>query len=92
MKLVVLAILVNNIIVATPTPIIPAIDASIKKIILQLLKAFNKLTSTNMSPEIIVIAITIIIIGETIPALTAASPKIKAPTIDSVLPLELGTL
>ena len=42
--------------------------------------------SEKLSPEIVVIATTIIIIGDTIPALTAASPSIKAPTIESVLP------
>ena len=37
-------------------------------------------------------AITIIIIGDTIPALTAASPRISAPTIDKELPAKAGTL
>ena len=39
------------------------------------------------SPAIEEIATTIIIIGETIPALTAASPKIKPPNIEIALPL-----
>ena len=42
--------------------------------------------------DIPVIATTIIKIGLTIPALTAASPKIKAPTIPMVGPIGEGTL
>ena len=45
-----------------------------------------------MSPDIIVIDITIIIIGDIIPADTPASPKISAPTIDKVLPAAFCTL
>ena len=41
--------------------------------------------------DIAVIAITIIIIGDTMPADTAASPNINAPTIDRADPLEFGT-
>ena len=37
-----------------------------------------------------VIATTITIIGDTIPALTAASPKTKAPSIESDVPLLVG--
>ena len=46
--------------------------------------------STNVSDDIEVIAITIIIIGDTIPADTAASPRINAPTIDSAELAKLG--
>ena len=38
--------------------------------------------STNVKADIDVMAMTMIIMGETIPALTAASPRIKAPTIE----------
>ena len=39
------------------------------------------------SPEMAEMAITIIIIGEIIPALTAASPKTKPPKIDTAVPI-----
>ena len=39
---------------------------------------------------IALIATTITLIGETIPADTAASPKTKAPSIEREVPLELG--
>ena len=42
--------------------------------------------------EIAVIATTITMIGETIPALTAASPKTRAPSIESDAPLAVGVL
>ena len=47
--------------------------------------------STNVSEEIDVIAITIIMIGDTIPADTAASPNIKAPTMDKAELAKLGS-
>ena len=46
--------------------------------------------STNIRDEIDVMATTIIIIGDTIPALTAASPKINAPTIEMADDAKLG--
>ena len=42
--------------------------------------------------DVSVIAITIIIIGDTIPAATAASPNIRAPTIDRELVVKFGSL
>ena len=41
----------------------------------------------NTSPEIAEIAITIIMMGEIIPALTAASPKTKPPRIETAVPI-----
>ena len=46
--------------------------------------------STNISEDIEVIAITIIIIGDTMPALTAASPSMRAPTIERADDAKLG--
>ena len=46
--------------------------------------------SVNIKDEMEVIAITIIIIGETIPALTAASPRIRAPTMEMAEEAKLG--
>ena len=46
----------------------------------------------NRRAEIEVIAITIIIIGDTIPAFTAASPNIRVPTIDRALDVNVGIL
>ena len=77
---------------AIPIPNIPEIDAKNKNINLQVLREFKIFISENINPDIIVIAITIIIIGDTIPALTAASPSINAPTIESVFPATFGTL
>ena len=37
-----------------------------------------------------VMAMTIIMIGDTIPAFTAASPRIKAPTFDNALVVKVG--
>ena len=51
--------------------------------ILQFLRAFPSSNDEKVNDEIDDIAITIIIIGETIPALTAASPNIKPPNIDT---------
>ena len=47
--------------------------------------------STNIRDDIDVMAITIIIIGDTIPAFTAASPRIKAPTIEMAEEAKLGS-
>ena len=49
--------------------------------------ALTSSIEVKVSPEIADIAITIIIIGDIIPALTAASPKIKPPNIEIALPL-----
>ena len=55
-----------------------------------ILRAVMKTGSTNISDDIDVMAITIIIIGDTIPALTAASPRIRAPTIEIAELAKLG--
>ena len=47
--------------------------------------------STKIREEMAVIATTIIIIGDTIPALTAASPRISAPTIEIAELAKLGS-
>ena len=44
---------------------------------------FTNSWEENINPEIEDMAIIIIIIGETMPALTAASPNIKPPNIDT---------
>ena len=74
------------------TPIIPRNVAPSINNNLYHLRPFINSGSGNGSADIAVIDITIIIIGETIPAFTAASPKINAPTIDNALLLKLGIL
>ena len=76
----------------TTTPINPIKAAPIINI-----KRYNLIALVNSNSEkgkldMAVIAIIIIIIGDTIPAATAASPNIKAPTIDRALPAGFGTL
>ena len=68
-------------------PYIPKRLARINRSILYPLKAFPSSTDENINPAIDDIAITIIIIGDTIPALTAASPNINPPNIDMADPL-----
>ena len=48
--------------------------------------------SVNNNADSEVMAITIIIIGDTIPASTAALPNIKAPTVDIALVVKFGLL
>ena len=74
------------------TPIIPMKLAPSIKSILYHLMPFIISGSVNNSAERAVIAITIIIMGDTIPALTAASPNIKAPTVDKALEVKDGLL
>ena len=64
--------------------------AKIINISRQIRKAFTKSISVNNNPQIEVIATTIITIGDTIPALTAASPKTRAPTILIAAPIGDG--
>ena len=64
----------------------------INKNILYILKAFTSSIDVNISPAIDDIAIIIIIIGETIPADTAASPNIKPPRIETADPLVVDIL
>ena len=81
--------LVVNIMNTINIPKIPiVVPPSIKRIRYHLI-AFDSSGSTITKALIAVIATIIIIIGETIPALTAASPNIKAPTMDRA---ELDTL
>ena len=54
-------------------------------------KAVMNTGSTNIRDDNDVMAITIIIIGDTIPAFTAASPRIKAPTIEMAEEAKLGS-
>ena len=51
-----------------------------------------KSTNIKSSEHIEEIEIIITIIGETNPALTAASPRIRAPNIETDAPLEVGVL
>ena len=74
------------------TPIIPKNVAPIINNNLYHLNPFINSGSGKGNADIAVIDITIIIIGETIPAFTAASPRIKAPTIERALLLKLGIL
>ena len=55
-----------------------------------ILSAVVNCGSIKISEEIDVIATIMIIIGDTIPALTAASPRIKAPTIERAELAKLG--
>ena len=64
------------------TPYIPIVVAPIINSNLYHFIAFISSGSVNNSALIAVTASTIIITGDTIPAFTAASPRIKAPTID----------
>ena len=75
-----------------PIPRNPAVNPRAININLKTLKWNPKEKSGIAKEEIPVIATTIIRIGLTIPALTAASPKIKAPTIPIVEPIGEGTL
>ena len=54
------------------------------------LMAFINSGSVNRRADIAVMASIIIIIGDTIPALTAASPKISAPTMEIAEPPTFG--
>jgi len=74
------------------TPIIPKKLAPSINNSLYHLNPFITSGSGKSSADIAVIAITIIIIGDTIPAFTAASPSIRAPTIDRALLEKLGIL
>ena len=74
------------------TPYNPNIVAPIMKIIRYILSAFVNSGSENINEEIAVMATTIIMIGDTIPADTAASPKIKAPTMEMAELAKLGSL
>ena len=65
------------------TPYIPRREDNIKRISLYDLKAFDNSREENIKPDIDDMAITIIIIGETMPADTAASPRINPPRIDT---------
>ena len=64
------------------TPYIPIVVAPIINSSLYHFIAFISSGSVNSRALIAVTASTIIITGDTIPALTAASPRIKAPTMD----------
>ena len=74
------------------TPCIPKIVPPIINASRYILRPVIKTGSTNINDEIEVIAMTIIIIGDTIPAFTAASPKINAPTIEIAELAKLGSL
>ena len=65
------------------TPYIPRREDNIKRIILYVLRAFDNSKEENIKPDIDDMAITMIIIGDTMPADTAASPRIKPPRIDT---------
>ena len=72
-----------------PPIIVPVIPNKLDKIsnnILYPLTAFASSIDGKISPAIEEIAITIIMIGDTIPALTAASPSINPPNIDTADP------
>ena len=57
-----------------------------------ILRALINSGSTNIKDDMEVIATTIIIMGDTIPAFTAASPNIKAPTMEMAELAKLGNL
>ena len=72
-------------------PWIPNMAAPIIKAILYILRPVVNVGSVKISDEIDVMAITIIMIGDTMPALTAASPKIRAPTMEMAELAKLGS-
>ena len=73
------------------TPYIPIVVAPIINSSLYHLMAFISSGSVKSRALIAVTASTIIITGDTIPAFTAASPKIKAPTIEIAELAKLGS-
>ena len=81
---------VNIRIAISRIPCIPKMAPPIIKPIRYILRADMKTGSTKISDDMAVIATTIIIIGDTIPAFTAASPKISAPTIEMAELAKLG--
>ena len=74
------------------TPMIPKKLALTMKISRYHLMALISSGSVKSRADTTVMAIMIIMIGETIPALTAASPKTRAPTIDRALVVKVGSL
>lgn len=71
-------------------PIIPSMhDSIINKYLYNLINDWKSWYEKNIE-HIAVIATTITIIGETIPAETAASPKTRAPSIERDVPLKVG--
>ena len=72
------------------TPNIPKVVPPIMKRRRYHLMAFMSSGSVNNRADIAVMASIIIIIGDTIPALTAASPRIRAPTIEIADPPMFG--
>ena len=74
------------------TPTIPRVVAPSIKNSLYHLMPFIISGSVNGNADMAVSDTTIIIIGETNPAFTAASPRINAPTIERALLLKLGIL
>ena len=84
--------LVINIIIPINSPNSPKNADKIRSIILKYLIEYINEFEVNNNPLIMLIAITIIIIGETIPALTAASPITKPPKIDTEVPTLEGIL
>ena len=73
-------------------PINPNREDSIIHMYLQNLMLPWKSTKMNNKEQMEDIEIIITIIGETNPALTAASPKMRAPSIETDAPLEVGVL
>ena len=81
---------VNKIMNPNSIPIIPRNDeANINKYLYNLMNDWNSWYEKYIE-HIAVIATTITIIGEIIPADTAASPNTSAPSIESDVPLEDG--
>ena len=71
----------------TPRKFAPNINTSLYHLIPLIISG-----SENRRADTAVMAITIIMIGDTIPALTAASPRIRAPTMERALVVEVGSL
>ena len=77
------------------TSVIPIIPIRLAPIIKKRRYHLNPLVisgSVNISDDKDVMAITMIIIGDIIPAFTAASPKIRAPTVERALVVKVGLL
>ena len=77
---------------ARNTPGIPKIVANIMNIILHILMALIIPAFEYINEHIALVAIVINMIGETIPADTAASPSTIAPNIDIADPEKFGIL
>ena len=88
----ILVVIIRNKNIEKTIPTIPRRDANIKKISFHSLMAFTIETWENIKLHIDDIAITMTMIGDTIPADTAASPRTMAPRMLMAFPDTWGIL